>query len=603
MIIKFTSLLPQSILKEGNDSRIQHIEDLIFWDGSKGAKRALNTLINLQKDGYKNVTIKWDGSPAIVFGRFPDGKFVLTDKNGFNAKTYNGKTTSADDLEKMFLNRGTVDKQFASNMKHLFPIFESALPTSFSGFFLGDLLYFDTPPLKDNLYIIKPNIVTYSVDALSDLGRKIGKSKCGVVIHKMIDSDGNTKPLPNLNLFQGNKLLVVPPITVQEPPTIEQKGIQVIGELINHLNIPLDSMLSNNRLLSIKLSDFPEILYSYLNSKVDSGLNNLGKDFDKWVLNNSKITEVKKKRLLDYIKNNTIAFDGLWKIVSEIIKIKDDVIKQMDSGNLPVKSYIGDIPGGEGFVSSHPEGNIKLVPRSTFSAINRQQSRISEGGKIFPDVTPFKKEQYPLILKNLRTIFPPTIKLTPVGSAGHKNQSSDMDIMVNSTEVMNYFGVNNEKDARNELKNYFIKKGYQSILSGTNVHVRIPINNEFVQIDIMFVDNPDNISQFHQHDYSNSKYKGSDKQIVISSLAKETKTSQHPNGFIWSAFQGLKDRDTKQLVTSDINVIAKLLIAPDAISSDMRSVESILDKLSPEDKERKLTDARKTLASKGVYIV
>ncbi len=62
-------------------ARIQHAEDIIFWEGSKGAMRVVNSLKSLEKDGHKDVTIKWDGKPAVIFGRMPDGKFVFTDKS------------------------------------------------------------------------------------------------------------------------------------------------------------------------------------------------------------------------------------------------------------------------------------------------------------------------------------------------------------------------------------------------------------------------------------------------------------------------------------------------------------------------------------------
>ena len=77
-------------LDEG--ARIQHAEDVVFWEGSKGAIRAVESLKKLASGGHKDVTIKWDGSPAIIFGRDEiSGEFVLTDKSGFGAKGYDGK--------------------------------------------------------------------------------------------------------------------------------------------------------------------------------------------------------------------------------------------------------------------------------------------------------------------------------------------------------------------------------------------------------------------------------------------------------------------------------------------------------------------------------
>ena len=43
------------------EARIQHAEDLVFWEGSKGASRALNALKSLEGKGHQKVTIKWDG--------------------------------------------------------------------------------------------------------------------------------------------------------------------------------------------------------------------------------------------------------------------------------------------------------------------------------------------------------------------------------------------------------------------------------------------------------------------------------------------------------------------------------------------------------------
>ena len=51
------------------DARIQHAEDLIFFQGSKGAIRTLEALKSMEQGGQENVTVKWDGSPAIIFGR------------------------------------------------------------------------------------------------------------------------------------------------------------------------------------------------------------------------------------------------------------------------------------------------------------------------------------------------------------------------------------------------------------------------------------------------------------------------------------------------------------------------------------------------------
>ena len=54
----------KSMLTEG--ARIDHAEDIIFDEGAQGAIRAIESLKRLEQGGHTDVTIKWDGSPAIV---------------------------------------------------------------------------------------------------------------------------------------------------------------------------------------------------------------------------------------------------------------------------------------------------------------------------------------------------------------------------------------------------------------------------------------------------------------------------------------------------------------------------------------------------------
>ena len=113
------------------DARIQH-EDFAIWHGSQGIAKSIETLHSLEKNP-ENVTVKWDGSPAVIFGRNERGEFVLTDKSGFSAKGYDGKVTSADALGDMLNNRKVKDptpeklanrKQFIQNMKNIWSIYE-----------------------------------------------------------------------------------------------------------------------------------------------------------------------------------------------------------------------------------------------------------------------------------------------------------------------------------------------------------------------------------------------------------------------------------------------------------------------------------------------
>lgn len=362
------------------DARIQHAEDVIFWEGSAGAKRVIDSIIGLTKGNTQSLTVKWDGSPAVIFGRDDEGRFVFTDKSGFVAKGYDGRATNGDDLEALLLNRGKGSeksddyKAFAGNMKSVFPVFEKAIPEDFKGYFKGDLLFFNTPDLSNGAYTFKPNIVSYTVVADSDIGKRIQVSKAGVVIHRIVDPDGSEKPLTDYDIFQGKQLLVLPPVTVQEPPQVDMSGINKISAIVTKNASAIDSLLNKEQLRSMKMTDFSNVLYQYVNSKTDTGLDNLGKDFMQW-LQNSAVSAPKKAKMTEYVKTNIRAFGALWQVVEGIMKTKNNIIAQLENQPADVKASIGSKPGGEGYVLAHPDGDIKFVNRAGFSAANRAVQR------------------------------------------------------------------------------------------------------------------------------------------------------------------------------------------------------------------------------------
>jgi hypothetical protein len=367
-------------LKEG--ARIDHAEDIVFWEGSRGAIRALESLKSLEQGKHTDVTIKWDGSPAIIFGRDANGEFVLTDKSGFGAVGYDGKSKSGEDLEQMFLNRsGGKNREnpnyvaFAGKMRSIFDLYERATPKDFRGFLKGDLLYYTTPPVKNNNYVFKPNIVEYAVDIDSDLGKRIGQSTTGVVVHRMIDETGNESPVLEGIDFQGTDVLIFPSVTVQKAPEIDDEDINNLKAAVAKNAGAIDKLLNVADLTALKISDFAKVLYAYTNSKVDTGLENLGADFFDWMAS-SKLSPNKQKNIAAHIQANQRGFDAIWQVVSGIMQIKDKVISQFDSHDSTVKANIpGHGAGGEGYVLAHPEGDVKLVPREFFTRANRAVQR------------------------------------------------------------------------------------------------------------------------------------------------------------------------------------------------------------------------------------
>lgn len=377
-------LVGESLLNEA-EARIQHAEDIIFWEGSKGAARAIESLKNLEQGGHKDVTIKWDGSPALIFGRDENGDFILTDKSGFGAKGYDGRAKSADDLGQMLMNRPGYKKDpkgyapFVNNMKDIFNEYEKAVPKDFRGFFKGDLLYFNTPEIEDNHYVFTPNIVTYKVKVDSDIGKRIGASRSGIVIHRVVEADGSEHPLKNADIFQGTSVLVLPPVTAQKAPQVNDSRVKELQVMVSKNAGSIDALLQKRQ----GLSDLSNIFYTYLNGKVDTGISNLAQDFPRW-LASSKVSKPKQEKILSLIQENAQGFNAMWDIVIGIMKVKDDIINQLEKQEADITASIGHHgpadpsthgQGGEGYVLAHPGGDIKLVPREYFTKANRSVQR------------------------------------------------------------------------------------------------------------------------------------------------------------------------------------------------------------------------------------
>ena len=339
---------------------LQHLEDLVFVDGSAGALEALDVLKQFGTD-VSDVSIKWDGTPAVIFGRNEQGEFILTDLAGFGAKKYNGRVTSAQGLADMIMSRGkelTDERRaYALAMAKTWNAFESATPENVRGFFHGDLLYKQTPQIDDNNYVFTPNKVTYTVKKDSDIGRRIARSKVGVVVHTFADSQGNKRKADVKDLNEG-ELFVMPPVIAQSAPKINTNAIASIEAAVKKYAAGIDKLLAPKP----GLSDIKNIVYTYVNQMSRAGdFKNLENRFDDW-LKNSKVSANKQSKIFALPEYKY--FKVIFALVLKIQELKNNVIDQLDNAEQDVVANIAGERGGEGYVAS--KSKTKLVPRHRF---------------------------------------------------------------------------------------------------------------------------------------------------------------------------------------------------------------------------------------------
>lgn len=368
---KMKKLLDKALKEEG--ARIQHLEDLIIWDGSVGGQKAIAKLHQVETSP-KSISIKWDGSPAVIFGRNENGEFVLTDKSGFGAKGYNGKVTSGDDLEKMFLNRakGEIEdsrRDFASKMKNIWNTVESVIPEDFRGYLHGDLLWFATPQSKDGRLIFKPNVTTYSVDAKSDIGKKIIDFDVGIVVHVVIDLDGN-KSNVDMGQLKAGKTWIMPPVYVTKSPGVDLPEVDRLESYLKSNANAIDKLLAVPA--ELKMADFGNILYTYINNSVKAGnLDGLGTHFSQWV-DSSKLSGPKKERVVSWVEQNSDGFGAIFQFINGVMTTKNKIIKTLDSQPADIEASTNGQKGGEGYVVGN---DVKLVNRAGFTAANMNTER------------------------------------------------------------------------------------------------------------------------------------------------------------------------------------------------------------------------------------
>ena len=179
----------QDYLVEDKNTHLEHLEDEIINNGSKGAKTAIEFLKSIKEmlqggSGGSTVSVKWDGAPAVFCGINPEnGRFFVGTKSIFN-KTPKINYTNADIARN---HGGALADKLRDCLKYLPSL-------GISGILQGDLLFTSgdkksaTVAGKKSI-VFTPNTITYAVPVVksglfgSSLYDSINKAKLGIIFH------------------------------------------------------------------------------------------------------------------------------------------------------------------------------------------------------------------------------------------------------------------------------------------------------------------------------------------------------------------------------------------------------------------------------------
>jgi hypothetical protein len=168
-------------LIEQKNTHMTHVEELIFMKGVAGTRQAIEFLRDMRDalvsnaKSKVNITVKWDGAPAIFAGTDPsDGKFFVAKKGIFNKNPKVYKSESEID----------VGGELGEKFKVAFRNFKDL---GIKGVIQGDLMFTNdvkTEKIDDKSYLtFQPNTIVYAVEKDSDLGKMIRKAEIGIVWH------------------------------------------------------------------------------------------------------------------------------------------------------------------------------------------------------------------------------------------------------------------------------------------------------------------------------------------------------------------------------------------------------------------------------------
>ncbi len=395
-------MLIEDVLTEFKRTHLEHIEDVILYDGFDGGKRVVDyfrgLLITLQGTSSEavSVSVKWDGAPAVVCGRHPEtGRFFVATKSAFNQSEKVNYTKG--DIAK---NHGTEDlgQKLLKCLVHLKKL-------NIEGVVQGDLLFTDNDITRKNINNVPhitftPNTITYAVSEDSDLGKQIDRAKLGIIFHTTYTGD----TLANMSASAGADVesfgsspdvffdnATYKDVSGSAKFTADEtkafmNGIEKLESLLQNVPRDLSSQLGNNK-------DFVPYFQMYINAMVKQGqlpsnVNQFLKGFQQYYSDKmqQQISGLKAQKALDlrqdkmkqmpqFLNRAKKPLQAMLTFYKAVQKLKAFVLKKMNQamaiGSFQQTDNGLEVTDPEGFVAVDKTGNaVKLVDRLGFSRRN-----------------------------------------------------------------------------------------------------------------------------------------------------------------------------------------------------------------------------------------
>ncbi len=345
-------------------THLEHLEDLLF-DGQ--FIQAIDLSVSLSEaliggsSKHIRVSTKYDGAPAIVFGKHPQhGCFFIGTKSVFNKRIPKINFSIQDIISNHLENIDLTEKLIHS--------YDNLCEKDWDGVYQADLMFTpDSKRIDEKSISFTPNTITYVAPRDTSIGERVENSKLGLVIHTKYEGD----ILQDMNAVVG----------IDSPPLSDVCTIDPLIDIKNYIltelqyNCITDSIgfceQSYNALKDRSIfTNHGKFLKMFVNYCIRIGESSGDVVMYETFLNNRNETN-----LANEVANRKVEFTTIFAIHKHLAYIKKILIKSMSLNHLFSHEVHGVPTTGEGFVVSYHGIPTKLVDRMEFSKLNFANNR------------------------------------------------------------------------------------------------------------------------------------------------------------------------------------------------------------------------------------
>ena len=378
----------------GKNLHLEHLEDEILNFGIAGGRSSIQFLQAL-RDMFKggsgsklNVSVKWDGAPAVIAGPHPEtGKFFVATKSLFRKRKADTAYyhTNAD-------IRADKSGELASKLQVALAEFSKL---GMREILQGDLMFTNDVSTMDidgeSYYTFQPNTILYAVAVNSKLGKEIKSAKIGVVWHTTYKGDS----IENLSASFGARIPSKSSAVWQDDAKykdVSGKANFTAADTVQVTNLLSQAGKQFQRIDSASLNSFlrwqstvpPGVSFkTYLNTYTRAGkplpasgkvVQMYFKHFNDWWLKNKD--EKNLKMHLAEIRKATNALKNVVDFMRFLLQAKMMIVKKLNEAKGIARTFVKTPTGlkvvnPEGYVAIDKTGGaVKIVDKLEFSFNN-----------------------------------------------------------------------------------------------------------------------------------------------------------------------------------------------------------------------------------------